>query len=238
MNRKELARAFLSLTELVSKLRGPGGCPWDARQTDRTIKMYLLEETYEVVEALERGSPDDICQELGDLLFQIIFLARLAEERGEFDLSKVMEEIRRKMITRHPHVFGEKKVETPEEVSENWEKIKKEEKESPPEPRSLLEAVPVHLPALLRAHRLSHKAANANPDRANPEGNWGRVEEDFRELHAAFSVRDKEVMATKLGDLLFSLANQARDWGLNAEDLLRDTNRRFIAGFENSGSKL
>lgn len=231
MNRNELARAFLSLAELVSKLRGPGGCPWDGRQTDKTIKMYLLEEAYEVVEAVERDSPEDVCQELGDLLFQIIFLARLAEERGEFDLLQVVEEIRGKMINRHPHVFGKTKARTPEEVADNWEKIKKEEKGAPSEPRSLLEAVPGHLPALLRAHRLSHKAANTNLGRANPESNWGRVEEDFRELHEAFSARDEKAMATKLGDLLFSLANQAREWGLNAEDLLRDSNRRFIASF-------
>jgi len=116
MNKDKLSRALLSLSELMSRLRMPCGCPWDAQQTDSTIKMYLLEEAYEVLDAIERKAPEDVCGELGDLLFQIIFLARLAEERGEFDLVDVMEKIAEKMIKRHPHVFGSTRVKSVEDV--------------------------------------------------------------------------------------------------------------------------
>jgi tetrapyrrole methylase family protein/MazG family protein len=125
MNKDQLAKALSALSDLVSRLRGPEGCPWDREQTDSSIKMYLLEEAYEVLDAIENGSPEGVCEELGDLLFQIIFLASLAEVRGEFDLTEVMEKIASKMIRRHPHVFGDAQVKNPAEVSKNWEEIKK-----------------------------------------------------------------------------------------------------------------
>ena len=127
MDSEKLSKALSSLYTLLPKLRGPGGCPWDALQTDASIKMYLLEEAYEVLDAVEKGSAEDVRKELGDLLFQILFLARLAEERGEYDFADVMEGIRDKMIKRHPHVFGDKELETPEEVAENWARIKEAE---------------------------------------------------------------------------------------------------------------
>ena len=129
MEPDKLSGALLALVELVARLRGPGGCPWDAKQTDETLKIYLLEEAYEVLDAVERSSPRQVCQELGDLLFQILFLAHLAEERQEFDLVDVLETIREKMIRRHPHVFGDVAVETAEDVAENWAEIKRNEKE-------------------------------------------------------------------------------------------------------------
>ena len=128
MNKDQLAKALIALSDLVSRLRGPEGCPWDREQTDSSIKMYLLEEAYEVLDAIENGSPEGVCEELGDLLFQIIFLASLAEVRGEFDFTEVMEKIASKMIRRHPHVFGGAQVKNPAEVSKNWEEIKKTEK--------------------------------------------------------------------------------------------------------------
>ena len=162
MELNRLSSAIVELARLVGRLRSPGGCPWDARQTDSTIKMYLLEEAYEVLEAVEGSSPMDVCQELGDLLFQILFLAQLAAEREEFDFTDVVEGITEKMIHRHPHVFGGVSVETAEDVALNWAKIKREEKKEAGRTTSQLDGVPEGLPALSRAHRLSERATRAD----------------------------------------------------------------------------
>jgi len=228
MDKDDLSRALIALYELISRLRGPDGCPWDARQTDSSIKMYLLEEAYEVLDSIERGSPDDVCQELGDLLFQILFLAGLAEERREFDLKDVMERIREKMINRHPHVFGTVQVNGPGQVAENWAEIKKKEKGAPETLSSLLQSIPTNLPALLRAHRLSERASSMGIDRPNPEDIWGRVEEKFEGLRKTILEGDKKRAGEKIGDLLFNLVELARDMGLNAEHLLRHINQEFI----------
>ncbi|MBL6978842.1 MAG: MazG family protein, partial [Desulfobacteraceae bacterium] len=153
------ADAIRSLVKLVARLRGPGGCPWDAEQTDDTIKIYLLEEAYEVLDALEGVSPREVCSELGDLLFQILFLAQLASERGEFDFNEVVEGITEKMTRRHPHVFGDTRVDGAEDVASNWVKIKRKETGRPKSTSFLLQSVPSDLPALLRAHRLSERAS-------------------------------------------------------------------------------
>jgi MazG family protein len=225
MNESELSGAFLALIELVSKLRGPGGCPWDAQQTDGTVKMYLLEEAYEVLDAIEKGNPDEVCQELGDLLFQIVFLARMAEERGEFDLGEVLKGITEKMINRHPHVFGTTKVRGAAEVAENWARIKKREKNR----TSLLQGVPADLPALLRAHRLSERASKRYARPADGEGIWDEVETRFGELgKSIFEKGDPQQIGEILGEFLFALANLTRHMGLNAENLLREANRRFL----------
>ena len=131
MDSDRLSKAIVALTNLVARLRGPEGCPWDARQTDSTIKIYLIEEAFEVLDAIEKSSPEDVCLELGDLLFQVLFLARLADERNEFDFIDVVEKITKKMIHRHPHVFGEVKVNSAEDVANNWANIKKAEKGKP-----------------------------------------------------------------------------------------------------------
>ena len=147
MSKDRLSNALSALWELVARLRGPGGCPWDAKQMDSDVKMYLLEEAYEVLDAIEKESPDDVREELGDLLFQIIFLCSLAADRGEFDLAEVMEEIGDKMIRRHPHVFGGEKVNSPSEVSHNWARIKREEKGDNGSASDSLRDVPLDLPA-------------------------------------------------------------------------------------------
>jgi len=231
MNKPELSNAIISLYDLMSRLRGHGGCPWDALQTDSSVMMYLLEEAYEVIDAVERAIADDVCMELGDLLFQIIFLARLAEERGEFDLKDVLQKITEKMIKRHPHVFGSTRVKGPEEVAVNWEKIKKQEKGVYETPTTSLQNVPMKLPALLRAHRLSEKASKVNFDWADAGDVWGKVEEEFEELKEAIRTRDSSRVGEELGDLLFSLVNLARHWDLNAEYLLRCANNKFIKRF-------
>lgn len=231
MSKERLFEAISTLSDLVLRLRGPHGCPWDAGQTDSTIKMYLLEEAYEVIDAIEKGSPDDVCEELGDLLFQVLFLAVLAEERGEFDLIEVMERITRKMIHRHPHVFGAVKVNGPADVSRNWAKIKKEEKGRSWSASSGLEDVPSSLPALLRAHRLRERASKVEFDRKGRDEVWKEVREIFEKLSDALKAEDQEEIGEETGHLLLSIANFARHWGLNAETLLRDANREFIERF-------
>ena len=230
MDKDALSRSLFALIDLLSRLRGPGGCPWDALQTDSTIRMYVLEEAYEVVDAVERGRPEDVCQELGDLLFQILFLAGLGEERGEFDFVDVIERITKKMKGRHPHVFGTVEVNSAEEVAENWQEIKKREKDSPETSSSLLQGLPADLPALLRAHRLNERALQADLDGLVGIEGWSGVEAQFEKLKQAVSSEDKKHIGREVGELLFGMANLARDWGLNAEDLLRESNQRFIEG--------
>jgi MazG family protein len=232
MDAQKLSKALLALHELISKLRGTDGCPWDVLQTDSTIKMYLLEEAYEVLDAIERGGPEDVCQELGDLLFQIIFLVSLAEERGEFDLVEVLEQITEKMRYRHPHVFGQTKVESADEVAENWQKLKERENEKSKTLSENLRGVPVDLPALLRAHRLSDRASRANRERPDVEVQWVNVEKSFEQLKEAVSTSDKERIGHRVGEILFGLVSLARDWGLNAESLLRQVNQEFIQRVE------
>jgi MazG family protein len=228
MKKSELARAFLDLSELVARLRGPGGCPWDARQTEDTVKTYLLEEAYETVDAVDRRVPEEVCHELGDLLFQILFLTTIASEKGYFDLLRVVREITAKMIRRHPHVFGDASVANAEEVVENWEKIKKEERCLPAASPGLMESVPSNLPALLRAHRLMERAARLKPDVPDM---WGKVKEAFGHLSESCTQDDHEKMKADLGDLLLSLAGLSRQKGLNAEHLLREANERYLEGF-------
>lgn len=228
MNKDKVAQAIIDLSDLVSRLRGPDGCPWDNEQTDSTIKMYLLEEAYEVLDAIEHGASEDVCEELGDLLFQIIFLADLAEARGEFDLAEVMEEIKHKMIRRHPHVFGEASVKSPAEVSQMWEEIKRTEKGSSETLHPLLEKVPIDLPALMRAHRLSERSLKREPDLKSGAKIWEKADGEFEALQRAIVAEDKEQVGDVLGEFLFSLANLARHFGFNAENVLRDANRKFI----------
>jgi tetrapyrrole methylase family protein / MazG family protein len=232
MNENRLSSAVSALNDLVLRLRGPGGCPWDAVQTDDTVKMYLLEEAYEVLDAIEGKSPKDVCEELGDLIFQIFFLSALAEERGEFDLAKVIAQITEKMIRRHPHVFGDKTVNGPSEVSDNWEKLKKEEKKNYKPASSRLAEIPLGLPALLRANRLSERASKAGFDWAGKEEVWEKVKEEFTELTTVLKEQDRKKVQEEMGDLMFSLVNLARHWGLNSEQVMMDANRKFINRFE------
>jgi MazG family protein len=233
MDPERLAGAVQALVELVAKLRGPGGCPWDAKQTDATLKLYLLEECYEVLDAIERSFPPDICQELGDLLFHILFLARLAEERKEFDFTDVLERITEKMIRRHPHVFGRTRADNAADVADNWARIKKEEKKVSGESSSLLDDVPVNLPALLRAHRLGERAAR-DDEYLNIGDAWDKVLERFEGLKTAVVTRDRDLFGREMGAYLFCLASMTRRWGFNSEHLLREANKEFKDCFEDT----
>lgn len=233
-----LPRAIRSLVDLVARLRGPGGCPWDARQTDATLKVYLIEEAYEVLDAIEGPSPQEVCSELGDLLFQIIFLAHLASERREFDFADVVETITKKMIHRHPHVFGDVQVESAEDVASNWARIKQAENGASGDISCLLQKVPSGSPALLRGHRMGERAAKAGFDWANADEVWTKVEEEVKEVRSAMADEDPAAMASELGDLFFTLTNLARHWGENAENLMRDANRKFLRRFEKMEKQL
>lgn len=233
-----LGAAVASLVDLVDRLRGPGGCPWDAKQTDDTVKIYLIEEAYEVLEAIEGSSPKAVCSELGDLLFQILFLARLASERGEFDFTEVVEAITRKMIRRHPHVFGEAQVASADEVVSNWARIKRAEKGDREAVSSSLRDIPSGSPALLRAHRMGERAAKVGFDWADADAVWEKVGEEMEEVRRAMSHGDPAVMASELGDLLFTLTNLARHWGENAENLMRHANEKFLRRFEQMERRL
>jgi MazG family protein len=238
MTGDRLSVAIRSLVDLVARLRGPGGCPWDAKQTDDTLKIYLIEEAYEVLDAIEGASPREVCSELGDLLFQIVFLAHLASERKEFDLADVMETIAKKMIRRHPHVFGNVQVENAEDVASNWARIKQRETGMPEDISASLKKVPSGSPALLRGHRMGERAAKAGFDWANADEVWAKVDEELKELRTAMDDGNPEAMASELGDLLFTLTNLARHWGENAENLMRDANQKFLRRFEKMERRL
>ncbi len=215
----------------MERLRSPQGCPWDAKQTDSSVRIYLLEEAYEVLEAIEKGAPSEVCQELGDLLFQIVFLSQLGAERREFDLTEVIERITEKMIRRHPHVFGDEEVRSAEDVVENWRRIKRKEKGYADRDGSALMAVPKDLPALLRAHRLLERASQFKVDQEMPGDLLEDICQTAAQMKTANKMGKQKSAAAQIGHLLFSLAKLSRIWGLNAEHLLRGVNQDFVDRF-------
>jgi tetrapyrrole methylase family protein/MazG family protein len=222
---------FKELVEIMATLRGPEGCPWDKEQTPRSLKPFLVEETYEVLEAIDEGEPHKVKEELGDLLFQIIFHARLAEEKGEFAISDVLANITEKMIRRHPHVFGDKDLKTSEQVLVDWEIMKKKEKGYSTR-KSILEGVPRELPALIRAHRLQERAARLGFDWDRVDDVIMKLDEEVGEFKKTLSDRDPSKMEDELGDIFFALVNIARFIGVNPEDALRRTISKFISRFQ------
>jgi len=223
-------RAIADLVALMARLRGPDGCPWDKKQTPDSLKPYLVEEAYEVIEAIEEGKPDKVREELGDLLFQIVFHSRIAEEQGHFALADVAESIHEKMVRRHPHVFGDKKVSSSSEVLENWEEIKRKEK-SHEHRKSILEGVPRRLPALLRAHRLQEKASRVGFDWKHLNEVLPKLDEEIREFKESLKQEDPSHIEEELGDLFFTLVNVSRFIGVNPDDALHKTISKFIHRF-------
>jgi len=222
--------SFQSLQELVARLRSPEGCPWDRQQTHASLRPHLLEETYEVLEALDSEDPQHLKEELGDLLLQIALHQHIAMEAEEFRPSEVVTYLLDKLIRRHPHVFGGLAVEGAEEVLLNCELIKRQEREDEGAgERSTLEGVTPSLPALSRAQALQERAARVGFDWRDVEGVWRKVEEELAELQAARTPQDRE---DEMGDLLFSLVNLARWMGVDAESALRRANSRFTARFQ------
>jgi tetrapyrrole methylase family protein/MazG family protein len=220
-----------ALSQLVATLRGENGCPWDRQQTPETVSIYLMEEVFELAEAIETADADQILEELGDVLFHIFFIARMFQERGEFDLAAVAQAITRKMIRRHPHVFGAEKVNTSEEVVQNWQKIKRDEKRSAAK-QSLLDSVPAKLPALLRAYRISDRVAKAAFDDTDFENNLKNAQGVLDELKAVPGNRDKSLAAEQIGDLLFAVVNLARIGKIHPETALARSVKRFEQQFK------
>lgn len=220
---------FERLVQIMATLRGPQGCPWDREQTRESLKAFLIEEAYEVLEALDQGGKDRLKEELGDLLLQVIFHAQVAAELGEFTIEEVLADVTDKLVRRHPHVFGETRAETAAEVLSNWERLKQEERGGVME-ASALAGVPKTLPALLRALRVQDKASRVGFDWGATSQVLQKVEEELAELKAALQ-KSPEAAEAELGDLLFSLVNLARFLGVNPEEALRKCIEKFARRF-------
>jgi len=239
---EELSNGRLrDLIDLVARLRGDQGCPWDRKQTPETLRTYLIEEMFELIDAVDSGSPENICEELGDVLFQLVFLARLFEERGQFDLPEVIRRNTTKMIRRHPHVFGDTQVSDTKEVRKRWGEIKKNEK-TPSGNASILDSVPAKLPALMRAYRISERAAGAGFDWDSIQGVLGKVEEELDEFKEALSnggSSESDLTSLKLefGDILFTLVNVARFASIHPETALAGSTRKFEERFRKMEQK-
>lgn len=215
----------------MATLRSPTGCPWDRAQDRTSLKPYLLEEAYEVLEALEAGDPAQLKAELGDLLFQVIFHAQIGRERGEFDIYDIVKGSIDKMTRRHPHVFGSATASTPQEALKNWEEIKRQETAAT-KATSVLDGVPRQLPSLLRAQRLQDKASRVGFDWERAEQAWEKLAEEMQELRADLVRQDRARVEAELGDVLFSLVNVARLLEINADEALHNTSAKFIRRFQ------
>jgi MazG family protein len=226
----ETPSRFAQLTRIMARLRGPGGCPWDRIQSMEALKVYLIDEAYEVLGAVDSGDRSLLCEELGDLLFQIVFMAQLASEEGAFDMEQVIRGIEEKMIRRHPHVFGRAEASTPAEVMGRWEEIKVQEGKAPR--TSALSGIAEALPALYRAYRLGLRAARVGFDWPAPHAVLAKAREELEELEEALQGGNVRAASEELGDLLFALASLARHLGREPEGLLRDANAKFTRRFQ------
>ncbi len=226
-NPEAASKQFLRLIEILEKLRGPDGCDWDRVQTARSLIPYLLEETYEVIEAIEEADTDHLKEELGDLALHLIFQAQIASEQNKFDIADALEHISTKLIRRHPQVFNPEDSNSPEENGRRWESIKQAENKR----ENFLDGVPKNLPALTRARRIQEKAANIGFDWKEIEPVWDKVHEELAELKEACAENDRDKMEDELGDVLFSLVNLGRFLELSSEEALRRTISKFESRF-------
>ena len=232
---------FEKLVEIMTTLRGPNGCPWDKQQDFNSLKPMLVEEVYEVLEAIEHDDSDGLSEELGDLLLHVVFHAQLGKEAGQFNIDTVLDKISEKLVRRHPHVFGDETASSPEEVIKNWEAIKAQEKAAKlknrtPEQRSLLEGIPSKLPALHEAHQISSRAARVGFDWPDVEGVFEKLQEEVRELREVIAEgKDegrRERLEDEIGDMLFVIVNIARYLKIDSESALKRANRKFKSRFQ------
>jgi XTP/dITP diphosphohydrolase len=232
----EILTALERLVAVVAQLRNPdGGCPWDLKQTHATLIPYVIEEAYEVVDAIQVGEIDAIAEELGDLLLQVVLQAQVAQDNGTFDLATIAHGIAEKLIRRHPHVFGDVEVNGVDDVHHNWERIKAEEKGEPHDPHRITPKLRKYsrtLPPLMAASKISHKAAKAGFEWDDVNGVWAKFHEELDEFRTAIAQEPKANQEAELGDLLFTLVNIARWHDLDPAAALQGTNRRFIQRFE------
>ena len=232
---------FDKLVEIMATLRGPDGCPWDKQQDFNSLKPMLVEEVYEVLEAVENNDSEGLSEELGDLLLHVIFHAQLGKETGQFDIDTVIGKISDKLVRRHPHVFGSETASTPEEVIKNWEAIKAQEKAEKlknrtPEQRSLLEGIPSKLPAIHEAHQISSRAARVGFDWPDVNGIFDKLQEEVRELKEVISSsgseKKRDRLEDEIGDMLFVIVNIARFLKIDSESALKRANRKFKSRFQ------
>lgn len=229
-NEAKLA-AFERLLEVMDRLRVE--CPWDRKQTFESLRNNTIEETFELIDALNNSDLDNVKEELGDLLLHIVFYSKIGEEQDAFDIADVSNAIADKLIFRHPHVFGsdEDKLENDEQVTKKWEELKLEEKKNKKQKQSVLSGVPRSLPALIKAYRISHKAASAGYDWKNKVDVWEKVEEEYSELRQGIENNDKDNVEEEFGDLFFALINAARLYDVDPEAALQRCNNKFIRRF-------
>ena len=223
---KKKASAFCELVRLIARLRGEDGCPWDRKQTPESMRVYILEEVHELLEAIDSRVPAAICEELGDVMFQVLFLTHIFEERGYFDIGDVARRSTEKMVRRHPHVFGDLKVTGAEDVRMRWHEFKKGEPNHD-KTKSLVDTVPRNLPGLLRAYRLTERVARVGFDWPNLDGVIAKAKEEWAELQQAIDAKDQNRIASEIGDLLFAIVNLSRFVRVHPDSALRDAIRRF-----------
>lgn len=222
---------FQTLVDIMARLRGPGGCPWDREQTIQSLRGFVLEETYEVLDAIDRDDHDALRGEIGDFIFEGVFLAQMEADAGRFTVTESLRLINEKLVRRHPHIFGDAAgVDTPGKVLEQWEEIKAREQQSAGERKSLLKGVPKTMPALLRAHEIGTRVAAVGFDWERTDDVITKIEEEVQELRAA-AHEGRERTEEEMGDLLFAMANLARKLGIDAESALRKANEKFTGRF-------
>lgn len=222
---------FNELKKVMNKLRAPGGCPWDREQTIKSLKPYLLEETYELLDAMDGDDSEELKSELGDLLLQVVFQSEIMEEKGKFSVYDVIDGIKDKLIRRHPHIFGDIKVNDSDDVMKNWEEIKLKEKIHINR-KSLMDGIPNALPALSKAVKIQNKAKKIGFDFISYEEVFDKIEEEIKELKVEIVDKKRENMEQELGDLLFSIVNLGRALKINPEDALTHSNKKFIHRFK------
>ena len=228
-------KSIEQLVKTIAKLRSPKGCPWDKEQTHKTLKRYLIEETYETLEAIDRNDPQALMEELGDVLLQVVLHAQIACENKEFSFSQVADYVNKKMISRHPHVFSNTLVKTSEEVMTNWEIIKKTEK---PHRKDIFDGIPIALPALLKALKVSKKAARDGFEWKKEIDIWKTLNSEIKEFKAACRGQNKQKKADEMGDILFTIVNIARWCKLDPEDSLSMATKKFISRYTRVKTKL
>jgi MazG family protein len=235
-----MSKAFDELVAVMARLRAPGGCPWDYEQTYRSLSQYLLEEAYETFDAIQEadatGDTTNLREELGDLMLQVVFHSTIGAERGDFTIDEVAEGVTQKLILRHPHVFGDAKLHRAQDVLDNWDQLKADERKASGRQEktldSILDEVPVHFPGLLEGLKLTKKAAKVGFDWENTDQIFEKLDEEVAELRRAIESRDNDEVAGEIGDLLFVIVNLARRFDVEPETALKTTNRKFRKRFK------
>ncbi len=231
--RRSPESAFARLIDIMARLRAPGGCPWDREQSWETLKPYVVEEAYELLDAIDAADEEGIREESGDLLLQVVFIAQIAREEGRFDMGDVLDALSEKLIRRHPHVFGDASADTSDAVLRNWERIKSGERRRKAKDPSMLGGIPRSLPALLRAYQMQHRAAKVGFDwpAGDPLPVLDKVKEEVEELQEALQRGDEGQVAEEMGDLFFAMVNFGRHLGINAESALQTACGKFARRF-------